>query len=239
MIFEDHDLDAGWRHEAPSRFLQLRNGTAELDRLGMLKRVAKGTVIMEPGDRVDHCYVVIKGCVIGYDITPAGDERIYNIMLPNSLMLEACAFLGRPSPVYFKAVKNSELIAIPRNTLISDIRHNPQVAITVIESLCHKYLSATEQVRELKCQDATWMLCNLFLIFAKTYGVPHGNKILIKEKVSQQTLSDLLGINRITTVRIISKLKDHGLIEQLEGFYCIPDLEELYLYMEFLEDTIT
>ena len=40
-------------------------------------------------------------------------------------------------------------------------------------------------------------------------------------------MSNLLGINRITTVRGIKKLKDMGLLEQINGLYCIRDIERL------------
>jgi CRP/FNR family transcriptional regulator len=228
-------LDA--EEKPPSRFLSLPRLAAELESLGMVKRVQKGTVFVCPGDTLDYCYVVRKGCVVGYDITSGGDERIYHVMLANSLMLEACAILGKPSPVYFKAVKNSELIVIPRKSFIGHLLRNNQLAMRVIDSLAHKYFAAMGQIRELQCHDATWMLCNLFFVLANTYGVLFDNKVIIKEKISQQHLSDLLGINRITTVRIISKLKTKGLIEQIDGFYCISDPEELQSYMDFDNDS--
>jgi CRP/FNR family transcriptional regulator len=58
---------------------------------------------------------------------------------------------------------------------------------------------------------------------------------MIAEKVSQQTLSDLLGVNRITVNRSIKKLKDMGLILQINGFYCISDMEKLRRHMDYIE----
>jgi len=220
----------------PLRFLHLPGDMECLKALGMPKTIPKGKVFIEPGDPVDHCYVVQKGCVTGYDLSPAGNERIYAVALDNALLLEVCAILGRPSPVYLKAIKDTELVTIPRKVLIGEIRRNSKIAMTVIESLCRKYSSVTEQIREIKCREAPWRLCNLFLIFAHTYGEPQGDKTVIKEKINQQLLADLLGINRVTTVRIVTALKSRGLIEKAGGFYCIPSLQKLSAYMESLED---
>jgi len=233
--FDDDNGDNDGKREISMRFLHLPNGTGGLESLGALRRVPKGVVLTEPGDTVDHCYVVRRGCVIGYDITPAGGNRIYSIALDNSLLLEVCAILGRPSPVFLKTIKDTELISIPRKVFINEIQRNQRVAMLVIESLCRKYSSVTEQIREIKCHSAAWKLCNLFLIFADTYGEPRGGKTIIKEKINQQILSDLLGINRITTVRVIVELKSHKLIEKLGGFYCIPNREDFLDYMDFLE----
>jgi CRP-like cAMP-binding protein len=220
---------------SPSLFLQMPGLTRKLAELGVTKKAPKGTVLVKPGDAVDHCYVVRRGCVIAYDISAAGNERVHYVALDHSLILEVYAILGRPSPVFFKAVKNTEFVAIPRNVLVSEIRRSPGIALTVIESLCRKFSSVTEQLREIKCHEAAWRLCNLFLIFAKTYGEADGSKTLIREKINQQMLADILSINRITTVRLMSALKSRGLIEKNGSFYCIPDRQEFLSYMKFLE----
>lgn len=76
-----------------------------------------------------------------------------------------------------------------------------------------------------------WKVCNLLLTFAERYGVPYDGKTLIKEKISQQMMANLLGVNRITMVRAIKELREMGLIEQVNGFYCIRDKERMQKFM--------
>jgi CRP/FNR family transcriptional regulator len=220
----------------PSRLLYLPHGTVQFEKLGSLQKFPAGTVIVKPGDIPKYCYAVSKGCVIGYEYTSGGDERIYNVMLMRSLILEANLLTNKPSPVYFKAIKPSELVCIDRQTLIHQITEDPHLALDIIESISYKFFSAMDMVREMKCHDATWMLCNLLLIFADRYGSPYDEKkTLIKEKVSQQLLSNILGVNRITITRIIKTLKDLGLIEQINGYYCISDVKKMKQHLDFLD----
>jgi CRP/FNR family transcriptional regulator len=93
-----------------------------------------------------------------------------------------------------------------------------------------------EQIRESRCHEATWRFCSLLLMFAENYGVPYEGKILIKEKLSQKVLSDILGVNRITVNHIIKKLKDMDLIVQINSYYCIYNQERLKKHMDYLDE---
>ncbi|GHV79350.1 hypothetical protein AGMMS49944_11410 [Spirochaetia bacterium] len=225
--------------EYPTRFLYLPQGTSRFEKIGTLQKYPKDTVIIEPGEIPQCCYAVKKGCIIGYEYNEGGDERVYDVQMMGSLMLEALLFMnggrGIPSPVYFKAVKNSELIRIEKHALIREMQEDPRLTLDIIESISNKFFSAMDQLRELKCHDTEWRLCNLLRMFSDCYGVPHDTKkIIIAEKISQQTLSNLLGVNRISITRIMKKLRDMGLVEQINGYYCITDIDKLKRHLDFL-----
>lgn len=59
-------------------------------------------------------------------------------------------------------------------------------------------------------------------------------KIVIKEKFSQQLIADLVGSNRVTVARSMKELKDAGLIERFNGCYCINNKKQLEEYKNFL-----
>jgi CRP/FNR family transcriptional regulator len=215
--------------------LNLPHGTDSLEEMGFFKKLPKGDVFIEPGEIPKYCYVIKKGGVVGFEYTEGGEERIYYIMLPGSLMLESFVILNKPCPVSFKTIKPTELICIDRHTLIEQMSNDFSLVMSIIESTSYKLLSAMDQVRAVECHNTVWRFCNLLLMFADKYGVPYEGKIMIAEKVSQQTLSNLLGLNRITVNRIIKKLRNMELVLNLNGYYCIPDTERLRRHMDYIE----
>ncbi len=217
-----------------SRLLYLPRGIARLEKLGEKKQFPKGHILIQAGEMARYCYIVKKGRVIAYEYTFSGEERIYNFNEQNSLLLEANLLFDYPSPVCFKTVQPSELIFIDKETLIKSIQADPQVSMDIMESLATKFLSSMEQIRHANFHNAGWKICDLLLVFADRYGVPYDGKVLIKEKISQQLLSNLLGINRVTAVRAIKELKEMSLIEQINGFYCIRDVERLRRHQDRL-----
>jgi CRP/FNR family transcriptional regulator len=218
--------------------MKFSKGIERLEKLGDKKHFDKEHVIIKGGSTPRYCYIVKKGRVIAYEITFKGNERIYNFIEPNSLFLEANLMLGAATPLYFKTTVPSDLICISNEALFRAMKDDPLLAYDIIESISNKYLSLIEQIRQTNTHSATWNICNLLLIFADRYGILFEGRTMIKEKLSQQMLSNLLGINRITTVRIIKKLKDMKLIEYINGYYCIRDIEKLKNHLDELDDMI-
>ena len=95
----------GSKKDYPSRLLYLPHGTGRFEKLGSVKKFAKNAIIARPDEVPKYCYVVTKGCVIGYEYSFGGDERVYNVMLMRSLILEANLLTNEPCPIFFRAVK--------------------------------------------------------------------------------------------------------------------------------------
>jgi CRP/FNR family transcriptional regulator len=221
--------------EFPTRLLHLPYGTNLFDHLGAVKKIPKNTILAEPGNLPKCCYVVKKGCVVSFEYTLSGEERIYGIHMPPCPILEAPLLFNKPCAVYFKTVEPSEMICVDRHTLLDLMREDFHTTMAVIESISNKFIVGMEQIREATNHDVAWRLCNLLLEFAAAYGVLYDGATLIQKKLSQQFLSNLLGVNRVTVNRISQKLKDLGFIEQINGYYCIGDIEKLKRHMEYLD----
>ncbi|MDR1731447.1 MAG: Crp/Fnr family transcriptional regulator [Synergistaceae bacterium] len=207
-------------------------GMERLERLGSDSAVPKNFIVIEPGVVPDCCYVVKKGRVIVFDYTPHGEARVYDLMEERSLFLEANLLTNTPSYAYFKTTMPSELVCIGREALLLALREDPALMSGVIESIAYKFLSSVDQIKQSRSYTTTWKVCNLLLTFADRFGAPYDGKTLIREKISQRMISNFLGINRVTTVRIFKDLKDLNLIEQINGYYCIRDTTKLKQHMK-------
>ena len=215
-----------------SHLLYLPDKSQELQKLGECISLPKNHILLEAYEESKYCYVVKSGRVISYEIYPNGEERIYHFHEEGALFLEENILFHQTSPLAFRTACATELIRIEREQFLFEIRRNPDLALDMIEAASAKFHSAMEQARHAKNYSILWKICDLLLSFADYNGKTYGNRVLIKEKISQQTISDLLGANRITTVRAIKELKTLGLIETVKGMYCMPDVEALREYRD-------
>ncbi|MGN0157851.1 MAG: Crp/Fnr family transcriptional regulator [Brotaphodocola sp.] len=218
-----------------SYFLTLPRGSSRLDKLGEPISFPKNHVIVKAGQRTQYCYILKKGRVITYEYLPSGEERIYYFQGKNSLFLESNLLFDRVVSVGFRTTCPTEVIRIDKPTLLTSMNTNSELALDIMESISVKFFASMEQLRQFKNHNTLWNICGLFLVFAQHYGVLYDGKILITEKISQQLLSSMLGVNRITAVRSIKELKDLGLIEQINGYYCIRDIERLKKYQNSID----
>lgn len=191
-------------------------------------------MLAEAGKIPKYCYIVKSGRVVCYEYSINGEERIYNFNETNSLLLESYVLFDTVVPVNFKTTLSSEIIFIDKETLMKAITTDTEICMDIMQSLHMKFNTSMEQIRHANFHNASWKICDLLLMFADRYGVEYDGKILIKEKISQQLLSNLLGINRVTAVRAIKELKDMSLVEQVNGYYCIRDVEKLKRHQNHL-----
>lgn len=222
------------RAEFVTRLLRLPRGISRLEHLGQKKKVEKDYMLVEAGTVPKYCYIIKRGRVACYEYSISGEERIYNFNEDNSLLLESYLLFDTMVPVNFKTVLPTELICIDKETLLHAISTDSEICMDIMQSLHMKFNTSMEQIRHTNFHNASWKICDLLLMFADRYGVPYDGKVLIKEKISQQLLSNLLGINRVTAVRAIKELKDMSLIEQVNGYYCIRDIEKLKRHQNHL-----
>ena len=214
-----------------SWIVYLPRGIERLKSLGTLKRVPGNYVLAEAGSKTRYCYVLLSGRAVSYECSADGEERIYSVNEEASILLEENLLFGYPVPVNVRTTVESELVCIDRETLQKVIMEDPETALDIIQSMSLKYLSAVEQMKCMNEQTALEKVCELFLTYAERYGVREGSKVIIREKLSQEYISSLLGVNRITVVRVIKQLKEAGLIGKLKGYYYLYDDEQLKDYI--------
>lgn len=198
-----------------------------LEKLGIRKKFPKNYLLAEAGGKAEYCYIVAAGRVISYEYSMTGEERIYSVNEAKSLLLEENLLFGYEVPVNVRTAVDSELICVDRTALMQAVYENPEAAVDIMQSLSMKLLSSIEQMKCMNDHSAMQKVCNLLLIFAERYGKPENGEIVIREKLSQEYISSLLGINRITVVRVIKALREQGLVEKKNGYYCIRDIEQL------------
>ena len=209
---------------------------SDWDAVGTLESYPKNHVLLERDRVPDRFYIVKRGTVAGYEELENGNELICYVMETNAMLLEANVLLSRPSPVSFRTLEASDLLSISREKLLETVNAEPRALFALFWSVSDKFLEAMDELGEAKSRGAEWRLCELLLEFAARYGAAYDGKVLIHKRINIQLLTQILGINRSTTVRSMRTLRDLGLIEHINGFYCVRSVEALRRHQELLEE---
>ena len=204
--------------------LYLPRGIERLAKLGESRSFPKGIDLNQVNEIPDCCYVVKSGRILCYEISYAGDQRVYNIMEPGSMFMEDCLLFDKPCPVIFRTLDDCELIRIDKCDLKRAFKCDIDIVMDVCESLATKFLSAMEHLRLGPRQSASWKICKMLLICAAHYGEPQKDgSILLNRKISHQMLADILGMNRVTVTRKMKELKELDLACLRDGRLCFPE----------------
>ncbi len=213
-----------------SRIYKLDNVTKTLAPRGKEVCFQKNKIIVSPGDVLKGFYFLKEGRVIAYEYSPKGNEKIVCILEKGSIFLESNVLFDVPAFCYFETTEVTRLIFVKKEDILDLLATDLEFTLFVLQSLTKKFFSNVVHVDELLFYDAEWRICNLLSTFADNFGVEEENKVKLDIKISQQFVSNILGINRITSAKILRKLKTLKLIEQTDGYYYIKDIKGLRSY---------
>lgn len=207
----------------------------KFQKLGTPLNLEKNQFLCKMGDVTDNCYYLCQGQIVAFEYTSSGGERIFSINQPGELILVPSMVVTHPLLLNFKASMPSRLIRIRRDTMFQAMIEDPEFSAQLVYSLSMRLLTTIEQSRQRGDYNVSWRVCNFLLTMAEHSGVDYDGKVLIQEKVSQQTMANTLHANRVTVARAIRELKDYGLVEYINGYYCVRNLDKLRKHMNYLE----
>lgn len=201
---------------------------------GQTLSLPKNHILLKAGEVPDCCYYIERGQVVSYEYNSLGTERVFSTNEPGSLILVPSMIITHAVTLNFRTSKPTKLIKIHNQMLYQLIVEEPELAADFIYLLSGKLISTIEQYRESGNYSVTWRVCNLFLILAEQSGVEYDGKLLIQQKISQQSMASRIQANRVTVARAIRELKDLGLVEYINGYYCIRNVDKLKRHMDYI-----
>lgn len=231
------NIDSG-QHAVPKELGQLvlpPHYAKKIQEMGTPVSLSKNQILCKAGDVPDSCYYVCRGQIVAYEYTPTGSEHVFSINRPGELILAPSMVVTHPLLLNFKASMPTWLIRIRRETMFQAMLEDPEFSVTLIYLLSLRLITTIEQSRQRDNYSVPWRVCKLLLSMAEDSGVNYDGKVLIQEKISQQAMANNLHANRVTIARAIRELKDYGLVEYINGYYCIRSLDKLKKHMDYLE----
>jgi len=187
----------------------------------------RGELIFAQDDPADAIFIVIEGWVKLYRIAPSGSEAIVGVFTKGHSFGEAVALRGATYPVYAEAVTDSTLIRIEAKHILSLLKNDPAVAISILTATFAHLHGLVAQIEQLKGQTGPQRLAEFLLdltqasVGACTVELPY-DKVLIAGR---------LGMKPESLSRAFSKLREQGVLVQ-QNRADIKDVEALRVYAE-------
>lgn len=208
---------------------------AILEQQGSADVIPKGTYLYRVGQtKIPDVILLKKGTVKASQITAAGEEHIYNIFRSGSSLFLLACITDEPPALNFIATSQCHVVRIPVDALNEAISNDGRLARTMLTDFGRKLAFSYKRLRECESYNTEWKICNLLLSLAERSGVEYEGKILVREKVSQQTMASMLRVSRITVARTLKALRDFSLIETVNGYICIRDEAALLQHMHYI-----
>ena len=197
---------------------------AELTGLAISRSFRPGEFVLWEGDSPDWFYMVAEGRVKVLKHSSLGKEFIIAFFGPGEMFGEVAVFENKPYPASVQAVAETKVLGIRRQDFLSFLAHRPAVALRIINVLGGRLRDAQGRLRDIAGERVEQRLARTLLMLSSKLGptVPF----------TRQEIADMAGTTTETAIRVMSRLKDGGIIRSLRGKTIIIDETKLRLLSE-------
>lgn len=165
------------------------------------------------GELAEAFFLVVKGSVRLYRLTPDGKEKVIEIIRQGETFAEAVALLNRPYPVYASAIEKLELIVIPSKSLRDLVEQNSHIALKMLAGLhmrVHKFIN---DIHALSLSTAQQKVAGYFLAFLES-----DNEAQVIQLPSKKVIvASRLGLQPETFSRVLRRMKEQGVLQEKDN----------------------
>jgi CRP-like cAMP-binding protein len=171
-----------------------------------------GTLLFTRGQRAEHFFFLRSGLVKLYRVSPAGDEKIIEIIRPGQTFAEAVTFLGTGGcyPVNAEAMQSSQLLAFGQKPFRDLLEGSVETCFGLLASMSRRLHMLVNQIESLTLQNATLRVVS-HLLEQIPRGVQTSPEIVLT--TPKGVIAAQLAIQPETLSRILKRLSERGLIE--------------------------
>ncbi|MBD3237314.1 MAG: cyclic nucleotide-binding domain-containing protein [Candidatus Eisenbacteria bacterium] len=198
------------------RGVPLFSALSEEDRRGLLTdgralRAEAGDVLVSAGEPADRFYVILRGRVKLYQLSPKGDEQILHLYGPGDTFGEAAVWMGQGYPAHAEAIEACALLLVMRDVLESAIRRRPEIALGMLAGLSLKLREFHRLIEQLALRDVPARLATALVDLIPKTTPAEGRPVVVLPQTKRE-LAAQIGTLPETLSRALARLSRSGLI---------------------------
>jgi len=178
----------------------------EVDRMATMRPYPRGRVIYVPGQTGEVLFLLKRGRVDLYQLSPQGRKLVLASLGPATFFGEMSLLGQRMYEAFAEAAEDSLLCVLSRADVERLLLAKPRVALRILETLGQRLRETEARLQELAFKDTTARVASLLLRLSR-----HGGQEVVGW--SHQELADNLGVYRETVTNALNQLKALGLID--------------------------
>lgn len=192
-----------------------------------VRSFARGTTIFLQGEPARSICIIAEGWVKLYRTAPSGVEAVVGVLTKRASFGEAVALRNESYPVAAEAVTDCTLIIIEADSLLRQIRADPNLAISILSATFVHLHSLVMQVEALKAQTGAQRVAEFLLELADR----DAGRCEVTLPYDKTLIAGRLGMQPESLSRAFGRLKRLGVTIR-QNVVQIGDVAHLRTYVE-------
>jgi CRP/FNR family transcriptional regulator, dissimilatory nitrate respiration regulator len=212
---------------------------AELQRLAQgcrLRQLARGDEVFHIGEPCTEFHVTVSGQVKLFAISPAGQEKIIEIVGPGNSFAEALMFTDKPYFINAQALTDTLLLSVSKHSVMQEIESDSKFCMRMLAGLSRRLHGLVSDVQAYSLHSGVERVIG-YLMRDMPQDVRNGadavpgaasdgeQRVLLP--VSKAAIASRLSMTPEYFSRVLHELEAKGLIEMDKREIRIPDPSKL------------
>lgn len=198
-------------------------------------RFAKGAPLFAQGDPATRFFLVRRGQVKLYRLSPDGNEKVLELIQPGQSFAEALLFNDRPVayPVHAEAVEASVVLSFDNAAFRALLRESVETCFRMMSAMSMRLHRQINEIDRLTLHNASYRLVNYLLQQLPEEVVASPN---IRLTTAKSVIASRLSIKPETFSRILARLGRKGYLEVNGNNIVLRNVPALQAMVEGEED---
>lgn len=188
-----------------------------------------GEVIFHQGDQSQDLYLVLKGKIRVFLLSPNGEETTIVLLSRCHLLGEFAIIDDQPRSATAKAISACTLLEISQSKFLRHLEQTPGLALALCKLLVGKARWTCMYAETIAQLDAAGRLLHLLLLYNDEFGQIEegGRRSVLDLGLNQTDLASLVGARRGWINSILQDWRKRGLVEYDSGVITLLDLPRI------------
>lgn len=202
----------------------------ELQRLAQgsqLREFTRGTDVFRAGEPCQEFHVTVSGQIKLYAISPAGQEKIIELVGPGNSFAEAFMFMERPYMISAQALTDTLLLSVSREAVLHEIQGGAQFCMRMLAGLSRRLHGLVNDVQAYSLHSGVERVIGYLLRDLPEEGEQPASVML---PVSKASIASRLSMTPEYFSKVLHELESKGLIEIDKREIRLLDVQRLARY---------
>ena len=186
-----------------------------------------GQTIFAPEREPHNLYLLERGLVRIYRLSPEGAESTFGYVAPGEVFGELAAFGSYQRESFAEAVRASRVWKIRASTFRQVMTVQPELAISITRQIGARFKRIESRVENLVFRDVRARLAHILLELAEDLGQKQGGAIVLQIEFTQAELATLVGSTRQTVNVQLREFEIEGILSRRQRRIAILSPEKL------------
>jgi CRP/FNR family transcriptional regulator, dissimilatory nitrate respiration regulator len=194
-------------------FLEL--STAELERVAQgcrVRRFARGDSVFRVGEPCNEFHVTVVGQVKLYAVSPAGQEKVIELIGPGNTFAEALMFTNRPYIINAQALADTLLLTVSKAAVVGEIETDPRFALRMLAGISRRLHGLVRDVESYALRSGMQRVIGYLLRDQPDDVQGQAPQSTVSLPVSKATVASRLSLTPEYFSRVLHELEGAGLI---------------------------